>query len=71
MLCWTEETLGVQSALDFTEPFEKLFSELKGQRPGIDYAFASGGGREVITMDRDNNWEKIETGWKDSCSGSI
>ena len=56
--------VGVQSALDFTEPFEKLFSELKGQRPGIDYAFASGGGREVITMDRDNNWEKIETGWK-------
>jgi 2,3-bisphosphoglycerate-independent phosphoglycerate mutase len=55
---------GVQSALDFTEPFEKLFSELKGERPGIDYAFASGGGREVITMDRDNNWEKIETGWR-------
>ena len=55
---------GVQSALDFTEPFEKLFSELKGQRPGIDYAFASGGGREVITMDRDNNWKKIETGWQ-------
>ncbi|MCH1520320.1 MAG: 2,3-bisphosphoglycerate-independent phosphoglycerate mutase [SAR324 cluster bacterium] len=55
---------GVQSALDFTEPFEKLFSELNGQRPGIDYAFASGGGREVITMDRDNNWEKIETGWQ-------
>ena len=56
--------VGVQSALDFTEPFEKLFSELKGQRPEIDYAFASGGGREVITMDRDNNWEKIETGWQ-------
>ena len=55
---------GVQSALDFTEPFEKLFSELKGQRPGIDYAFASGGGREVITMDRDNNWEKIKIGWQ-------
>jgi len=56
--------VGVQSALDFTEPFEKLFSELKGQRPVIDYAFASGGGREVITMDRDNNWKKIETGWQ-------
>jgi len=56
--------VGFQSALDFTEPFEKQFSELKGQRRGIDYAFASGGGREVITMDRDNNWEKIETGWQ-------
>ena len=56
--------VGIQSALDFTEPFEKLFSELKRQRPGTDYAFASGGGREVITMDRDNNWEKIEAGWQ-------
>ena len=56
--------VGIQSALDFTEPFEKLFLELKRQRPGTDYAFASGGGREVITMDRDNNWEKIEAGWQ-------
>ena len=55
--------VGVQSALDFTEPFEKLFSELKSQRAEIDYAFASGGGREVVTMDRDNNWEKVEAGW--------
>ena len=56
--------VGVQSALDFTEPFEQLFSELKSQRAEIDYAFASGGGREVVTMDRDNNWEKVEAGWK-------
>ena len=56
--------VGVQSALDFTEPFEKLFAELKGLSPGIDYAFASGGGREAVTMDRDNNWEKVEIGWK-------
>ena len=56
--------VGVQSALDFTEPFEQLFSELKSQRAEIDYAFASGGGREVVTMDRDNNWKKVEAGWK-------
>ena len=56
--------VGVQSALDFTESFEKLFAELKEQRAEIDYAFASGGGREAVTMDRDNNWEKVETGWK-------
>ena len=55
--------VGVQSALTYTEPFEKLFAELKEQRAEIDYAFASGGGREVITMDRDNNWEKVEAGW--------
>ena len=52
--------VGVQSALDFTEPFEKLFSELKELSLWIDYAFASGGGREAVTMDRDNNWEKVE-----------
>ncbi|MDE0793347.1 MAG: 2,3-bisphosphoglycerate-independent phosphoglycerate mutase [SAR324 cluster bacterium] len=56
--------VGVQSALDYTEPFEQLFSELKSQRADIDYAFASGGGREVVTMDRDNNWKKVEAGWK-------
>jgi len=55
--------VGVQSALTYTESFEKLFAELKEQRPEIDYAFASGGGREAITMDRDNNWEKVEAGW--------
>ena len=55
--------VGVQSAFTYTEPFEKLFAELKEQRAEIDYAFASGGGREAITMDRDNNWEKVEAGW--------
>ena len=55
--------VGVQSALTYTEPFEKLFAELKEQRAEIDYAFASGGGREALTMDRDNNWEKVEAGW--------
>jgi len=55
--------VGVQSALTYTEKFEKLFAELKEQRGEIDYAFASGGGRESITMDRDNNWEKVEEGW--------
>lgn len=53
----------IQSALTYTEPLEKLFHELKQQRPQIDYAFASGGGRETITMDRDTNWAKIEAGW--------
>ena len=32
--------------------------------PEYDYAFASGGGRETITMDRDLNWTKIEAGWQ-------
>ena len=55
--------VGIQSALTYTEQFEKLFSELNEQRGDIDYAFASGGGREAVTMDRDSNWEKVEEGW--------
>ena len=55
--------VGVQSALTYTEQFEKLFAELKEQRSEIDYAFASGGGREAITMDRDSNWGKVKQGW--------
>ncbi|MBF0288784.1 MAG: 2,3-bisphosphoglycerate-independent phosphoglycerate mutase [SAR324 cluster bacterium] len=53
----------IQSALDYVDQIEKVFGELKSQRPDIDYSFASGGGREVITMDRDTNWSKIEEGW--------
>ncbi len=53
----------IQSALDYTESLEKLFHELQQQHAEIDYAFASGGGREVITMDRDTNWSKVEAGW--------
>ena len=33
--------VGVQSALIYTEQFEKLFSELKEQRGDNDYALAS------------------------------
>lgn len=53
----------IQSALKYTDQLEKLFHDLKQQRPEIDYGFASGGGREVITMDRDNVWQKVEAGW--------
>ena len=55
--------VAIQSALEYVDQIEKLFHELKTQRPTIDYAFASAGGREVITMDRDQNWSKIEAGW--------
>ena len=53
----------IQSALQYIKKLEEVFHTLKQQRPGIDYAFASGGGRETITMDRDANWKKIEAGW--------
>lgn len=54
----------VQSATDYTDPLEQLFHHLRSQNSEIDYAFASGGGREVITMDRDQNWPKVEAGWR-------
>ena len=60
----------VRSAHEYTERLEALFRELRQQDPECDYAFASGGGRETVTMDRDNNWSKIELGWKIHVEGN-
>ncbi|MEE8435802.1 MAG: 2,3-bisphosphoglycerate-independent phosphoglycerate mutase [bacterium] len=53
-----------QSALDFVEPLEARLERINAEHPGWDYAIASGGGREVITMDRDQNWDKVRRGWE-------
>jgi 2,3-bisphosphoglycerate-independent phosphoglycerate mutase len=53
-----------QSALDYVEPLEAKCEAIRRGHPGFDYAIASGGGREVITMDRDTNWEKVRRGWE-------
>ncbi|HUJ74127.1 MAG TPA: 2,3-bisphosphoglycerate-independent phosphoglycerate mutase, partial [bacterium] len=53
-----------QSALDYVDPLEAWFDQIRGEHPGWDYRIASGGGREVITMDRDTNWEKVHLGWQ-------
>ncbi|MGK5091620.1 2,3-bisphosphoglycerate-independent phosphoglycerate mutase [Deltaproteobacteria bacterium TL4] len=55
--------VAIQSALKYTSQLEKLFHELHAQNAALDYAFASGGGREIITMDRDQDWRRIEAGW--------
>lgn len=55
--------VGYQSALEYVEPMEAWCQEINRDHPGFDYGFASGGGREVLTMDRDNNWEKVRLGW--------
>jgi 2,3-bisphosphoglycerate-independent phosphoglycerate mutase len=52
-----------QSALTYVEPMEEWFRRIVREHPERDYAIASGGGREVITMDRDQNWERIRLGW--------
>ncbi len=50
------------SALDYLEPFEAF---LASQNDGkFDARIASGGGRQVITMDRyEANWAMVEQGW--------
>jgi len=53
-----------QSAPDYVEPLEAELNGIRAAHPGFDYAIASGGGREVITMDRDTNWEKVHLGWQ-------
>lgn len=61
--------VGIQTADQYMETLENLFSEIHRDHPDYEYAFASGGGREAITMDRDNNWKKVEKGWKTHVEG--
>ncbi|HNQ76671.1 MAG TPA: 2,3-bisphosphoglycerate-independent phosphoglycerate mutase, partial [Pseudothauera hydrothermalis] len=50
------------SALLYLEPFEAFLEALRAD--GFDAQIASGGGRQVITMDRyDANWKMVELGW--------
>lgn len=58
-----------QSALHYVEPLEARLTEICAQHTGWDYAIASGGGRETITMDRDQNWDKIRLGWQTHIRG--
>ncbi|MFQ5581777.1 MAG: 2,3-bisphosphoglycerate-independent phosphoglycerate mutase [Mariprofundaceae bacterium] len=54
--------VGIQTAQKYVARLEEAFVFVNGHE-GFDYAFASGGGREAITMDRDRHWEKVEEGW--------
>ncbi|MDT8447874.1 MAG: 2,3-bisphosphoglycerate-independent phosphoglycerate mutase [bacterium] len=56
--------VGVQTAEIYAQALLDLFARIKAQHPEYDYRFASAGGREVITMDRDNNWPKVQRGWE-------
>jgi len=53
----------IQSAQTYVALLEALFSKIN-THDGFDYAFASGGGRERIIMDRDNDWAKVAEGWR-------
>ncbi len=55
--------VGIQTAQDYVARVEALFADINA-RGGRDYRIASAGGREVITMDRDHDWRKVQAGWE-------
>ncbi len=55
--------VGIRTAQNYVARIEDAFSAINGQK-GRDYRIASGGGREVITMDRDHDWSKVAAGWR-------
>jgi len=55
--------VGIQSAQKYVCELEEAFAYINGHE-GFTYAFASGGGRERIVMDRDNDWSKVRAGWE-------
>jgi len=59
----------IQSALDYVEKIETLCQKIKNQNPNRDYRIVSGGGRETITMDRDQNWAKVKWGYDTHVKG--
>jgi len=55
--------VGIRTAQDYVSRIEKAFAAMN-QNPDRDYRIASAGGREVITMDRDHDWGKVDAGWR-------
>jgi 2,3-bisphosphoglycerate-independent phosphoglycerate mutase len=55
--------VGIQTADIYISELELLFKNILKDHPDWDYGIVSGGGREIITMDRDKNWDKVEAGW--------
>ncbi|MDQ6958124.1 MAG: 2,3-bisphosphoglycerate-independent phosphoglycerate mutase [Mariprofundaceae bacterium] len=60
--------VGIQTADVYVARVEDAFSAIN-QQPDRDYRIASAGGREVITMDRDHDWRKVEAGWQTHVHG--
>jgi 2,3-bisphosphoglycerate-independent phosphoglycerate mutase len=55
--------VGETSALEYIDPFEAFLADVNAH--GFDYRIASGGGRQVITMDRYGaNWDMVRKGWE-------
>ncbi|MDQ6997008.1 MAG: 2,3-bisphosphoglycerate-independent phosphoglycerate mutase [Mariprofundus sp.] len=54
--------VGIQTAQKFVCELEDDFTYINNH-DGFFYAFACGGGREKVVMDRDHNWAKVAEGW--------
>ncbi len=61
--------VAIQSADQYVKRVEALLAEISRQDRAKDYRFASAGGREVMTMDRDQNWNKIQKGYNAAVLG--
>ena len=60
--------VGETSALEYIDPFEEFLAGLNAG--GVDYRIASGGGRQVVTMDRYGaNWDIVRKGWETHIHG--
>ncbi|MBU2514742.1 2,3-bisphosphoglycerate-independent phosphoglycerate mutase [bacterium] len=55
--------VGIQTADQYIKQLEDLLANINSEHQEWDYGIASGGGREIITMDRDLNWNRVEAGW--------
>lgn len=56
--------VGIQTADHYVAQVEEVFGRILKEHPDYDYRIASAGGREVITMDRDQNWNKVKKGYE-------
>lgn len=55
--------VAIQTAQNYATRIEEAFASINKSLER-DYRVASAGGREMITMDRDNDWSKVGAGWQ-------
>ncbi len=61
--------VGIQTADIYIRKLLEIFHKVMVEHPDWDYGIASAGGRECITMDRDQNWDKVKAGWDTHVKG--
>jgi len=54
--------VGIQTAETYVTRMQQVL-DVVNVKEEFDYRFASGGGREKVVMDRDNDWNKVKLGW--------